>query len=216
MGLFWVRNDAEEQNGDRYRMQDERKWASTKMSPSRIPVPQMRHRVCSSSSNIFISLNPDFKHRAGIPAILRAEIPDPSHLCKLATARENLHRLNSWCTWIHTAAINVMHLLIWRDIEPVRPEPDSSRNIDTPPQVLQAQGREVVIDHIDDQVLIALVGIQVQFVEEGIPAHFVQGQRSVHSERFKPPKPSPVQTGDFRDWNAIAAWARTLAGKMGL
>jgi len=25
-----------------------------------------------------------------------------------------------------------------------------------------------------------------------------------------------VPTGDFRDWNAIAAWARTLAGKMGL
>jgi menaquinone-dependent protoporphyrinogen oxidase len=25
-----------------------------------------------------------------------------------------------------------------------------------------------------------------------------------------------VPTGDFRDWDAIAAWARTLTGKMGL
>jgi menaquinone-dependent protoporphyrinogen oxidase len=25
-----------------------------------------------------------------------------------------------------------------------------------------------------------------------------------------------VPTGDFRDWDAITAWARTLAGKMGL
>jgi hypothetical protein len=25
-----------------------------------------------------------------------------------------------------------------------------------------------------------------------------------------------VPTGDFRDWDAIAAWAKTLAGKMGL
>jgi hypothetical protein len=25
-----------------------------------------------------------------------------------------------------------------------------------------------------------------------------------------------VPTGDFRDWDAIAAWAKTLAGKMGV
>ena len=68
------------------------RWASPKMSPSRIPVPQIAYLVCISFSNIVILCNPELKHRAGIRHF-RAEIPDPSHLCKFATARPDLYRV---------------------------------------------------------------------------------------------------------------------------
>jgi len=32
----------------------------------------------------------------------------------------------------------------------------------------------VIVDHINDQVLIAPVGIQIQFIEDRIPTHFIR------------------------------------------
>ena len=141
MRLFRVRNDAEEQHRDRHDEKNKGKMGQHKNEPEQDPGPA----DCAPGLQLVLKhRHPpaihDLKHRAGIPAILRAEVPDPSHLRKLATACPDLHRVNTRYPRIHPAAINVMHLLIRRDIEPVRPEPDTSRDIRSPPQVLQPQG----------------------------------------------------------------------------
>src|SRR5512137_1229567 len=105
------------------------RWASTTIIPSRTPLPQIAIRVCTSFSNIGTLRNPELKHRAGIPTMLRAEVADPSHLGKLATAGPDLHCMNTRCPGIHPPAIDVVHFIIRRDIEPVQPEADASRDI---------------------------------------------------------------------------------------
>ncbi len=109
----------------------------------------------------------------------------PSHLGKLPAARPDLHRVDPRCTGKDPAAVRVVHLLIGRDIEPVRPEPDAPGDVGSPPQVRQPQGREVVIDNVDDQVFIAFLRVQVQFVEDRVAPHLLPGKRRICRERFK-------------------------------
>ncbi len=159
----------------------------------------MAHRVSTSFSNTVIPSDPDLKHRAGIPAILRAEVPDPSHLRKLPPPGPDLHRVATRCPGIYQAAVSVMHLLVRGDLEPVRPEPDPAGDIGPPPQVLQPQGREVIIDHIDDQVLTAGVTVQVKDIEDRVTAYLISRKRCIATERFKPAGFSPEYADNLRN-----------------
>ena len=56
-------------------------------------------------------------------------------------------------------------------------------------------GDEVVVNQIDDQVLVTLLRVKVQFIENRIAPHFIRGERFIRRKRLKAAKFSPVQAG---------------------
>ena len=56
-------------------------------------------------------------------------------------------------------------------------------------------GRDVVVDHIDNQVLIILLRVQVQLIEEEISPHFFAGEQSIDRQQLKAAELSAIQAG---------------------
>src|SRR5271169_488069 len=106
--------------------------AKKKMMASRTPVPQIAARVCSSFSNIAVTRDHQLEHRACVPATLRTEVPVPAHPRTFANPGFDLYRVDPRRTRVDPAAIDVTHLPVRRDVEPVQPEPDSIRDISPP------------------------------------------------------------------------------------
>lgn len=54
--------------------------------------------------------------------------PHPPHLRPLPATGPDLDRVDTRCTRVNMAAINIMHLIAGEDVEPIRPGPERNES----------------------------------------------------------------------------------------
>ena len=158
------------------------RWASTRTSLSKIPVPQIAHRVCTSFSNIAILHNPIRKDRLGYPPLAGLKSrsrPIWAHLRR---------PVRIWAVWMpargYTRRPSISCISIYGGMSNQFARILHHAGCPFPGTGPATAGLTYCSNQINDLVFIILLRLQFQFIEDWVTPHFVAGERRLDRQRL--------------------------------